>query len=338
MCLRHRVKMMVLSFFSSLRCTCTISVYLMILSLCAACSDPDKHPVRVGYSDWIGSQLLSMADQKGFLATDKANLVAFPTSAQTLKAFHNGLIDIASLTIDEAMRVHAANSDARIFMVQDFSNGADVLLAHENMQALAGIKGKTIGVENNAFGAYFLIRILQEAGLDMSEIRFKSLEFGEQRSAFENNEVDLLITYEPLAGVLLAQGAHSVFDSRRLPAEVIDVFVTTVDYYCRHREKIAYFTKGWHASRLLLEQEPEKALALIRRAVNLGPEHAAKALAKLTFPDVDVNRALMNGSDERLWLGIEKVSINLVNVGLISRPVSVEQLLVNDSDCPGANR
>ena len=97
------------------------------------------------------------------------------------------------------------------------------MLARPELKELKDIKGRRVGVESGALGAYVLARALQIAGLNRTDISVVSIPVPEQEQAFQGRRVDAVVTMEPNRTRLLAQGARQLFDSSQIPGEIVDV-------------------------------------------------------------------------------------------------------------------
>ena len=83
-------------------------------------------------------------------------------------------------------------------MVTDISNGADVILAKPEIQSLKDLKGRRVGVDSTALGAFVITRALGQVGLSPKDIEIVSLGVSEQERAFKQGIVDAVVTFEPV--------------------------------------------------------------------------------------------------------------------------------------------
>jgi len=94
---------------------------------------------------------------------------------------------------------------------------------------LEDLRGKRIGVEENASGALMLAKTLEAAGLTPSEIVKVRVTGNRQLHAYREGEVDALVSWEPLATQLQSQGARRLHDSSHFPGLILDVLVARAD-------------------------------------------------------------------------------------------------------------
>ncbi|MFN2348575.1 MAG: ABC transporter substrate-binding protein, partial [Thioalkalivibrio sp.] len=185
-----------------------------------ACTPPPPDPLRIAAGPFPGYEPIYLARDLGLVDRDKIRLVEYAPGSQTLRAYRNGVVDGAALTADEVLLLAQEGYSPRIIAVLDQSNGIDVVMAHPEIVALSDLRGRRIGVENTALGAYFLSRVLYFAGLKRGEVELVTVELAEHTRAYNQGRVDALITFAPQRELLQAAGAHQLFDSSLIPGEI----------------------------------------------------------------------------------------------------------------------
>ncbi|MBW8455239.1 ABC transporter substrate-binding protein [Stutzerimonas stutzeri] len=202
------------------------SILLLLFVALLGCQ-PESDSIRIGSNRWLGYAPIYLADDLGWTAPSGIRLVEYPNTTGVLRGFRNGMLDAAMLTLDETLLLQdsAAELDLEIILVTNVSAGADALFARAPLTNLKDLAGQRIGVENTALGAYFLSRVLDQAGLRIDDLQVVSLPVHEQAAAFAASEVDAVITFASEGPALESKGARRIFDSRQLPGEIVDVLV-----------------------------------------------------------------------------------------------------------------
>ena len=169
----------------------------------------------------------------------------YRNASQVIDNFIKGHINMAALTLDEAIRVINEGMDVKIIWVFNVSNGADALVGNTSINNLSEIKGKRIGVERTALGEYMLHRILQHAQLSVEDVTIIDLPADKHVQGLTKQAIDLAITFEPFINELTDLGFKTIFTSKDLPGEIIDVLVVRHDFANQNAELISQFINAY---------------------------------------------------------------------------------------------
>ena len=224
-----------------------MTLILLSSALFFSACDNRSHPLlKVGISPWPGYEPLALAAEKNFYDNAHIRIVRFATPTESYRALRDGIIDVAAFTADEVFHYAEVRDSPRIFLILDISNGADAIVGKKNIKTLNDLKGKRLGVEGSALGDYVINRSLDfTQGLKLSEITLKHVEINEQERAFKNDEIDAAVTYEPSKSLLINAGAHVLFDSSKIPYEIVDVLVTNHSTMVERSDELIVLAKGW---------------------------------------------------------------------------------------------
>jgi NitT/TauT family transport system substrate-binding protein len=279
-------------------------LFLLFVALLGC--QPAPESIRVGGNRWLGYAPLYLADDLGWTAPSGIRLVEYPTTTGVLRGFRNGMLDAALLTLDEtlALQDSAVDLDLEIILITDVSVGADALFARSPVTTITELKGRRIGVENTALGAYLLSRVLDHAQLDINELHVVSLPIHEQLEAFSAGGVDAVITFASEGPALEAEGARRIFDSRQLPGEIVDVLVVDrrrVSPEQRRRLRALWFDAlhAWRENRTATDPRLHARLGLTSETLEV-------TLGGLLMGDGSVNRDWFDGG--QLAQSIERMS------------------------------
>ncbi|MDX5333781.1 MAG: ABC transporter substrate-binding protein [Gammaproteobacteria bacterium] len=272
---------------------------LVTLSGLGACQAPEP-PLRVATSQWIGYQPLHLAEEHALFPTEQIRLVSFGSNTETLRAFRNGNVEVAALTLDEALQLRDVGHDARVILVMDYSEGADSIIARPDIERLEDLRGRRVGVESTAATAYLLSRALEFGGLTADDIEVVHLHISRQEQAWLNGQVDALATYEPLRTRLLEQGARELFSSRQMPGEIVDVLVTRARVIEDRPQGLAHLIEGWFAAIDYLDDHPRDAADSMARHAGLSRQGLEQALTGIHLPSQAENCRLLAQGGEAL--------------------------------------
>ncbi len=283
--------------------------------------------MRVGAVVWSGYEPLFLARDLGYYPNHLIKLQDYPSATETTQALRNGDIEAAALTMDEALLLAETNPDIQAVLVIDFSNGADVLRARPEIPTLQALKGQKIGVESSALGGYILTRVLDKAGLLLSDVQIVPLGVSEHEQAFNQGVVDAVVTFEPVRSNLLKFGAKVLFDSSKIPGEVVDVLVTRQDLLKTHKATMEKLIQGWFRALDYRKQHPEDADRRMAQREQVIPEQFTESLKLLQIPDLRTNLTLLGQPDASLLKKTEQLGKFMISKKLLKQLPSLEQLL-----------
>jgi len=296
----------------------------------AACSDAPRNPMRVGTNVWPGYEPAYLARDLGYFSKDDVLLNQFQSATETIRAFRNGAIDVVALTLDEALLLAQDGIDVQVFLVADISAGGDVIVAQPGIDSVKDLKGRTIGVESSALGAYVLSRALEIHGLPFDEVRLAHLTVDESEQAFYDVKVDAVVTFEPYRSRMINNGASEIFSSREMPNEIVDVLVTRRSYADQNPEALLAFSKAWLKAVMFIETNPDKSAEMIGARLGLSAVDAQASFTGLWLPGKEDNAKLLaHGSPVSLIDSTAKLSTVLVKHGLLNKPVPMDDVFTD---------
>ena len=270
----------------------TISV--LFLLLLGGCEKASNGPIKVGTILWPGYEPLYLAREQAFFNEQDVELIELSSSTGVIRAMKNGSLQAATLTLDEAISLLVTGVDIEIVAALDVSQGADMVIAQEPFTSLNDVRGKRIGVDTGAVGAVMLLGFLEFAGVSADEVEIVPLKIQNHFSAFHQISVDIVVTYQPVAGELLRAGGHKVFDSSNIPNQIMDVLVVRRDAVADYSRQLQTLVNGYFSARQLMSQDKQAALTVMSKRSGIAKEHLSKAYEGLHLPTLEENR---------IWLG-----------------------------------
>lgn len=301
-----------------------VGLALLLLMPWVSCGRARPQKLRIATNGWIGYEPLFLARELEYLPKSSVHFSELANATDVARAFQARVVDMAALTLDETLGVLAQDQDVRIVCVLDYSNGADALLGRASMAGLSALKGKRVGVESGALGAYMLTRALDRAGLSLKDIQAVSVSFGGHEAAFLSGDVDAIVTFEPVRTRLLDKGAKVLFTSADIPGEVVDVLVIHADTWAAHPREVKALQKAWYQALLYLQQHPDDAMRRMAPRLNLTPDTLCRTLKGINLPSEQENQRLLQGE---LLPPIQRLQTIMLQNHLLRHPVDPAQLL-----------
>jgi NitT/TauT family transport system substrate-binding protein len=154
--------------------------------------------------------------------------------AASLDAFVAKNIDACTMTNMEALDMPAASGvDSTAIIVGDYSDGNDAVLTRGGLK-LNQLGGKHVMLVQKTVSEYLLERALVLNGLQDEAPRLKLVNTSDSdiAGAFLGNQSNqVVVTWKPLVSQILDQdkGVTSIFDSSKIPGEIMDLLVVRTE-------------------------------------------------------------------------------------------------------------
>lgn len=290
------------------------------------CQHTPTRPLTIASHVWPGYELMFLARREGWLVSSDLELLETASIPASLAALGDGRADGAALTLDEVLRARAGGIALQVVLVLDISAGADVLLARPGINELRDLAGKRLGVEPTSLGTLMLHKVLAAAALPASALTLVPLDIDEHLAAWEREKLDALITYEPTATLLLAQGARRLYDSRKIPDTIIDVLAVKPEAITRQPEALAALVAGHFRALRHLRHNPQDAAYRMAGRMGIPAAEVLDAYRGLELPDLELNRKLLDGATGRLRAAAEEVSRVMLAAGMLSQAADLSDL------------
>lgn len=300
---------------------------LLVPALLASCSSP-RPPFRVGTNIWIGYESLYVAENEGFFGDTPIRLVTMRNASEVQQALHAGMLEAASVSLDEALNLVEDGLDLRVVLVMDVSHGADVVLGGPTVASLQDLRGKRIGVETSALGAVMLQAALATAALQPADVEIVDMGIDRHANAFRTGQIDAVVTFEPVRSELLGEGAALLFDSSNAPGRIVDVLVVTAEALARDPDAVRTLVAGHFRAIDVFRAQPLRAATIMRSRQRLVPEEILNAFRGLQIPDVAENRRMLGtaAGPPQLEVSAAKLVRIMVENQLLEQPVAVAGL------------
>jgi NitT/TauT family transport system substrate-binding protein len=262
----------------------------------------------------------------GYFDERQTRLTEYTSTSEICRGFGNGTIDAGLVTLDEALQLAQDIPDLRVVLVLDISNGGDVIMAKPEIATLKDLKGHRVGAETSAMGAYMLMRALQFAELTPQDVQIVPMEFSEHELALKQGSVDAVVTYEPTRTKLRSFGARQIFDSSKIPGEIVDVMVVRDAFLQAHPEAVKHCLQGYYRARAYLKEKPQEAAQIAAPRAKIRPEEFLASLDGLLLPEAGESRRMLMGQTPALLKNAQTLATVMREKGLLRKDVDPQSL------------
>ncbi|TVX89606.1 sulfonate ABC transporter substrate-binding protein [Paenibacillus agilis] len=312
------------------------ALLLMVLSACGGVqqqnaavegnNESKAKVIRIGYQKYgvpnflkVRGGLEKRLEQDGVAV----EWTEFPGGPQLLEALNVGSIDLGHTGEAPPIFAQAAGAPL-VYLAHEASrphSEAILVLQDSPVQSVADLKGKKIALNKGSNVHYLLVKLLEQAGLQYSDVKPVFLPPADARAAFERGSVDAWAIWDPyLASAQKNLDVRIVADGEGV--------VNNFEFYL--------------AVRSFAENNPDIIDALFEELNKAGDWANAnhKELAKLLSPQLGIDiPSLELASSRREYNSVpisdnviaeqQKVADTFAKLGLIPQPIQVKEALSN---------
>ena len=293
----------------------------------AGCARDPQPVLRIGTNVWIGSEPLYLARDLGHFESASVQLVEYPSASEVMRAYRNEAIDGMVLSLDELFGLAADGLQPRVILVIDVSHGADAIVARPGVKSLHDLQGKPIAVESSALGAFVLSRALAINHMQPGDLKVVHLESNEQPGAFERGQVDAAVTFDPYRAQMVRAGAVTLFDSRQMPGEIVDVVAVRESALTHHARCIDALLGGWFAALDYLRSNPDDAARRMGVRQQASAAQVLQGLQGLRLPTREENLRMLGGEKPELAVTGSRLGSLMLQARLLRAEPDIGRML-----------
>ncbi|GAB4240947.1 MAG: ABC transporter substrate-binding protein [Candidatus Methylacidiphilales bacterium] len=258
-----------------------MTVVLAAGLLLAISPDGKAQPLKIAYSDWPGWVAWEVGIKKGWFkeAGVEAEFVWFEY-VPSMEAFSAGRVDAVCMTNGDALVTASSGAPNVMILINDFSNGNDMVVARPGIDSVAQLKGKKVGVEVGFVCHLLLLKGLEKAGLSEKDVTIVNVPTHETPKALASGDVDAIAAWQPNSGQALAAvaGSKAVFTSADVPGLIYDVLAVNPASLSARRADWEKVAKVWYriVDYILDPKTRDEAIEIMASRVNLSAKDYAK--------------------------------------------------------------
>jgi len=294
------------------------------------CFEKQTTSLNIGTSPWPGYETLYLARSLGYFKNTSVRFVELGSATAVSRAFKQGLLDVATLTLDETLTLMQTEPDIRVILVMDISDGADALLAKANIKQLSALKGKRIGVENTAVGAVMLSAALKAASLTIADVNLIPLTVDQHLVAYKDGLVDAVVTFEPVKTKLIKKHAHVLYDSSQLQVGIIDVLVTRQSIIEQRPDVLLELIQKYFQAYRYLNEHRQDAISRIIPRLGLSHNELLSSYKDIKLAGRQLNRKFLSGNNPNLYVTVDKLMPLMLERKLLSEKKPYSSLINDD--------
>jgi NitT/TauT family transport system substrate-binding protein len=247
---------------------CTLAV-LAVASTASPAMAADKEfkvcwSIYAGWMPWGYLQdsgiMKKWADKYGV----KIDIVQINDYVECINQYTAGAFVGATSTTMDAISIPAAGGvDTTVLIAGDYSNGNDGVIL-KGKDKLEDIKGQKVNLVEFSVSHYFLARALESVGMTERDVTIVNTADPDMIAAYPTEGVTAMVTWNPMLATIDAMdGANLVYDSTKIPGEIVDAMIVNTEVLKANPELGKALTGAWLEVLALMQSDtPEGKAAL----------------------------------------------------------------------------
>ena len=186
-------------------------------------------------------------------------------------------------------------TDARYFMIHNFSAGADVIVSTKNIKRVADLKGKTIVCSEGTASHSLLLNVLAANGLSNSDVKIITTGYGaDVATAFKAGTADAAVVFCPDDDACIKDGpagTHVLVSTKDIQTLVTDGFLAHEEWLKDNPETAKKIAEAllWANSEMSNPETYKEVCHVFSQEFDVPEEDVLTVGSKINFATLDDN-------------------------------------------------
>lgn len=233
------IKQSIKKLFSAAVATAALSLSMTALA----------EPLKIGYSDWPGWVAWEVGIEKGWFKETGVDVqFEWFDYVASMEAFAAGQLDAVAMTNGDALVTGATGGKNVMILVNDYSNGNDMIVGGPGIKSVKDLKGKKIGVEIGFVSHLLLLNALEKNGLSEADVELVNVPTNETPQVLASGDVSAIVAWQPSSGQALSQvaGSAAIYTSKDEPGLIYDVLAVSPQSLAANKAEWSKVAKVWY--------------------------------------------------------------------------------------------
>lgn len=187
---------------------------------------PTGPALKVAYSDWPGWVAWDIGIQKGWFKEEGVAVeFLWFDYVPSMDAFAAGKVEAVTVTNGDALVTGSSGAPSKCILMNDYSNGNDMIVAKPGIKSMADLKGKKIGVEVGFVDHLLLLKALEASKMTEKDVKLVNITTDKTPEALKSGAADAIAAWQPHSGQALKElpGSTAIFTSADAPGLIYDL-------------------------------------------------------------------------------------------------------------------
>jgi NitT/TauT family transport system substrate-binding protein len=294
-------------------------------------AEPAGPALKIAYSDWPGWVAWDVGIQKGWFKEAGVNVeFVWFEYVPSMEAFTAGKVDAVSMTNGDALVTGSSGAPSTCILINDYSNGNDMVVAKPGIKSMAELKNKKVGVEVGFVSHLLLLNALKSANLTQNDIKIVNVPTDQTPQTLKSGKVDAIVAWQPNAGQALKEvpGSTAIFTSANVPGIIYDMLCVNPKSLAERRDDWGKVAQVWFkiADFIKDQKTVDEAAKIMAARVSLAPDEYKKLMSGTFFLDKAGNAKHFAKGDslESLFGSSKQVDSFQVENKVYKKPIKYE--------------
>ena len=291
-------------------------------------------PLKIGYSDWPGWVAYEIAIEKDWFKEEGVDVkFEWFDYVASMDAFAAGKLDGVGMTNGDALVTGSTGARSVMILMNDYSNGNDMVIGKPGIDSIKDLKGKKIGVEVGFVSHLLLLNALEKNGMTEADVELVNAPTNETPQVLASGEVDAIVAWQPSSGQALdlVPGSKPIYTSADEPGLIYDMLCVTPESLAARADDWKKVVKVWYRAVDYLKDPATREDAVKIMASRVGLEPAVyKSFLDGTniLTREEANKYMVKGDGFKSIYGSTKIAddFNVANK-VYEKPEAVEDYI-----------
>lgn len=295
----------------------------------------DGTKITFATATWVGAGPFYIAQEKGFYEEQglDVDLKTVDDESSYGSIMGSGAVDALGQVLDRLVINKASGVDETVVMSFDQSSGGDGIIASQEIQSVADLKGKTVALDKSTTSYFFFLTALADAGVDEGDIEIKDMNADSAGTSFVQGDVDAAVTWEPwLTNASTREGGHLLCSSADYPNTIVDAVAFSDSFIEENPDAVKGFVKAWNeAVDWYNDGSQEEGNQIMAKGLGIELDDFEDQVKGVTFYDQDANTIFFSQSEKENVYTVTQTAIDLwADRGIIGEAFDSGDMITGD--------
>lgn len=282
-------------------------------------------PFRIAVVTWVNHGPFYLAKAKGFY--DKYGVEVEINKIEDIGVQKNALmagsLDGTISSVDFFATAAAEGVPAKTIMKLGAGDGADAIIARKGIESVEGLRGAEVAVEKGSPSHFFLLVVLDEAGLTSSDLKLRYMTAADAGAAYISGNVDACVTWEPWVSNATSKRESVILaTSHNRYGYLVDTFVVRNDVIAARRDDVIGFMRAWFDAIEYWKANPSESNQIMADGLGIPVGDFEAMLSGVRLADYEANLDYFGTPEDPglYWEVFAKANTVYAREGIIDSP------------------